>query len=318
MRERAHILICLLIFSLGECLLQAQPLRKYELSLNQDDLKSTLAHIASDDACGREPGTSGNTAVEQYLVARFRDMGLKPYNWSYTQSFKYNDTLTLRNVVGYLPSARHSSEYIVVCAHYDHLGAFGGRIYNGADDNASGVTALLALAELFSKMKQDGVGPGKNIFFVAFDGKELGMGGSKYFVDHLTIPRSSITCAVNMDIIGANLVPVGINDDYIIALGENSIDESYRGYLSYLCRTPYYKMDLDLSFYGSKNFTKMMYETSDQYPFVKAGIPAMLFTSAFNKHTLRPSDTVDIINFPLLRRRILVIFNFINKLCQPK
>jgi len=316
MNKRFLSFVIFLIFILNGRCVSSQNIRNYERLITMDKMESDLSFIASDAAQGRESGTSGNSAIEQFIVSRFRNLGLKPYNWTYTQSFNYEDSIPVRNVVGYLPAIHQSSEYIVVGAHYDHIGVLSDRIYNGADDNASGVTALLALAEAFQKMKDDGAGPRKNILFVAFDGKELDLCGSRYFVEHLNIPASSIICAVNMDIIGANLVPPGINDDYIIALGENTIDESYRGYLSYICRKALYKMDLDLTFYGSKNFTKMIYETGDQYPFVKKGIPAMLFTSAFNKHTLRPTDTIDIINFPLLRRRTLVIFNFINKLCS--
>ena len=87
------------------------------------------------------------------------------------------------------------------------------------------------------------------------------------------------------------------------------------GHLAYLCRRAAYKLDLDLTFYGSRDFYKMMYETSDQQPFARAGIPAVLFTSAFHQHTLKRSDTPAIIDYPLLRKRTLVIFNFINRLC---
>ena len=72
---------------------------------------------------------------------------------------------------------------------------------------------------------------------------------------------------------------------------------------------------IDLTFYGSRNFYKMMYETSDQHAFARAGIPAILFTSAFHEHTYKKTDKPDIINHPLLRKRTMVIFNFINRLC---
>ena len=72
---------------------------------------------------------------------------------------------------------------------------------------------------------------------------------------------------------------------------------------------------IDLTFYGSRNFAKMMYESSDQHPFARAGIPAVLFTSAFHEHTYKKTDTPAIIDYPLLRKRTQVIFQFVNRLC---
>ena len=294
----------------------AQDLRPYERLLQQADMQRDLEYIASDEVEGRESGSPGRMMVERYIVGRFKALGLKPWNWSYTQSVPLSDSVVMRNVVGWIPAVRPSDEYIIIGAHYDHIGKLAGRIYNGADDNASGVTVMLSLAQLFSAMKADGAGPRKNLIFIAFDGKEHNLGGSTYFVRTLEIPRKQITCAVNMDMIGTHLVPPGVNDSYMFALGENTLKECYRGYLEYICRKPLYKMDLDLTFYGSRNFYQMMYETSDQHPFVRAGIPAVLFTSAFHEHTYRPTDDVDIIDFPLLRRRTLVIFNFVARLCR--
>ncbi len=218
-------------------------------------------------------------------------------------------------MVGLLPATTTSDEYIVIGAHYDHLGKLGHTIYPGADDNASGVTALLSIARMFCAMKAQGAGPRKNLIFVAFDGKELDMAGSRWFVRHLPVPGEKITAMVNMDMLGTDLVPPGRNREYLFALGEDTLPETYQGYLSYLCHRAAYKLDLDLTFYGSSNFSKMMYKTSDQHPFARAGIPAVLFTSAFHEHTLKKTDTPAIINYPLLRKRTLVIFNFINRLC---
>jgi len=240
---------------------------------------------------------------------------LKPYNWTYTQSIPYQDSLILRNIVGYLPSSNLSDEYVIVGAHYDHLGELAGSVYSGADDNASGVTALLSLIEMFCAMKADGEGPQKNIIFVAFDGKELSMSGSEGFVRNLDIPKNKIVAAVNLDMLGTDLVPPHDMKEYLIVLGESTLNEKYRGFLKYICNRPEYAMDLDLTFYSSKAFTKMYYEMGDHHSFAKEGIPALLFTSAFHDHTYRPSDKPQIINFPLLRKRTMVVFQFINHLC---
>lgn len=294
---------------------EAQSLRAYENSVSAVQMEETLSYLAHDMTEGRASGSKGKELAEHFLVEQFRAIGLKPWNWNYTQSFRYNDTTIVRNVVGFLPASTPSNEYIIIGAHYDHLGRLGHTVYPGADDNASGVTALVSLARMFSALKADGRGPRKNLLFVAFDGKELNMAGSRYFVRHLSIPRSQITAMVNMDMLGTDLVPPRKNREYLFAVGESSLPESYQGYLSYICSRAFYKLDLDLTFYGSRNFYKMMYESSDQHPFVRAGIPAVLFTSAFHQHTLKKTDTPAIIDYALLRKRTQVIFNFINRLC---
>ena len=312
---------CAILLALALCLLSAAPvsraqsLRTYENLVRVQDEERILSYLAHDMTEGRAAGTKGKELAEHFIVEQFRSLGLKPWHWTYTQSFRYADSIAIRNIVGLLPASVPSDEYIVIGAHYDHLGKLGHTVYPGADDNASGVTALLSLVRMFTAMKADGVGPRKNLLFVAFDGKELDLAGSRYFVRHLGIPREQITAMVNMDMLGTDLVPPHRNREYLIALGENTLPETYRGYLSYITTRTLYKMDLDLTFYGSRDFTKMMYETSDQHPFAKAGIPAVMFTSAFHEHTYKRTDRPDIINYPLLRKRTLVIFNFINRLC---
>lgn len=309
---KKYCLIFLVLALTGN--IYAQDLRKYQKIVTQERQRDILSYVADDMTEGRESGGRGNDIVRNYIVRTFRNLGLKPVNWSYTQSFCYTDTVAVRNVLGCLPASVPSDEYIVVGAHYDHLGKLHGRVYNGADDNASGVTALISLAEMFSAMKKDGAGPRKNIIFVAFDGKELDMCGSEYFVKHLAGLPGKMVCAVNMDILGTSLVPTGDDRNYMMAIGEETLPEKYRGHLRYAGRWNY-KMDLTLSFYGSGEFTKLIYRTGDQQNFAEAGIPAVLFTSGFHQHTYKPTDKIDIIDFEILKNRTDVIFDFINYLC---
>lgn len=295
---------------------QSRALRTYENLVGVDEQRQMMDCLTHDLTEGRASGSAGKVLAEHYLIRKFRAIGLKPWNWTYTQSFKYNDSIAIRNVVGLLPATEPTDEYIVIGAHYDHLGRLGSSIYPGADDNASGVTALLSLARMFAAMKADGNGPRKNLLFVAFDGKELDLAGSRYFVRHLSVPRDRIKAMVNLDMLGTDLVPPRQNREYLFMLGENTLPENYRGYMSYICRRAFYRLDLDLTFYGSSRFSKMMYESSDQHPFARAGIPAVLFTSAFHQHTYKKTDTPEIIDFPLLRKRTQVIFHFINRLCS--
>ena len=212
---------------------RSQSLRTYENLVTAERLRSAVEYLADDMTQGRATGTSGKELAEHWIVEQFRSIGLVPWNWTYTQSFSYQDSIPVRNVVGLLPGTSATDEYIVIGAHYDHLGMLGHTIYPGADDNASGVAAMLSVARVFAAMRADGRGPRKNLLFVAFDGKELDMAGSRYFVRHLPIPKEKITAMVNLDMLGTDLVPPRKNPEYLFAIGEESLPASYQGYLAY-------------------------------------------------------------------------------------
>ena len=425
--QHFHHFIAILLFSISMISnASAQRASSYEQLIYQEKQEKILTYLADDMNEGRASGTNGNENAERLIVEKFKEYGLQPYHWNYTQSFMYDDSIAVRNVTGIIFASTPSDEYIIVSAHYDHIGKLHGTIYNGADDNASGVTALLNIAEMYGAMKRDGVGPHKNIIFVAFDGKELSMAGSKYFVKEmlsggstarsvdksttrtsptktgaitgnrttasttgtttasttgtttasttastpgtkngttsstvakatagtassattgttagttigatagttarrktspmtiissggLYIPKSKIICNINIDMLGTDFEPTGSNPEFIIMLGEERLNPKYQGIVSYICSRAKYKMDLDLTFYGSREFRKTYYTLSDQYSFAREGIPAVLFTSAFHRYTYKPTDDPDIINYPLLRKRTLVIYNFIDRLCK--
>lgn len=288
----------------------------YEHFPTEESLRATVSYLADDYNTGRAAGTAGNTRAERYIAERYKQFGLKPYNWAYTQSFRYRDSITLRNVVGVIPAIKPSDEYVIISAHYDHIGEINGRIYNGADDNASGVAALLGLAESFSAMREQGRGPKKNIIFVAFDGKELSMAGSRHFTKHLDTKAMKIVADVNIDIIGTDLVPTGRNREYIIAIGEESLPGKYRGHLPYICFRSDSRMDICQTFYGSADFTRMVYRNGDHWSFANRGIPAVFFTSGFHQHTYKQTDDVGIIDFNLLLKRTIVIKRYIDILCN--
>lgn len=310
---KKSLTILLLFVSL---LSRAQGFGYYGSLIEPDDQKRMLSFFASEAASGRCSGSLGNAIVGQYVVDVFRECALIPVNWTYTQSLRHNDSTVVRNVLGILPSSIPSDEYVIVSAHYDHLGTIGGRIYAGADDNASGLAAMLSLAKGLSRYRREGGYLGKNIIFVAFDGKELNMCGSEYFVKNLPCPKNKILCDVNIDMLGTDLVPPGKEKEYIFEIGEETLPHAYRGRLSTICFSSAYKMDLDQSFYGSRDFRKMFYSMSDQISFQKAGIPAVVFSSAFHHHTYKVTDTVEIINFPLLYKRTMLIFRFIVMVCD--
>lgn len=199
-------------------------------TINKESAKAYIGFLASDGVEGREAGRHGGRVAGEYVKSVLQDMGLKPLNEiSYFQPFeaysperqkrvrfsvhpdsiqKYSQLpahrkLELRNVLGYI-EGKNKNEYVVMGAHYDHLGMDevldGDKIYNGADDNASGVSAVLQIAKAFLA---SGEKPERTIVFALWDGEELGLLGSEYFMQ--TCPfASDIKGYVNFDMIGRN------------------------------------------------------------------------------------------------------------------
>ncbi len=182
------------------------------------DIRVDVVYLSSDLLEGRETGSEGEKLAAQYIASRFEKMGLKPggsnNTWYQSFDFKYNpnphggtggEDRTGKNVLGYLDNGAATT--VVIGAHYDHLGhgdfsslaANDKSIHNGADDNASGVAALLHIAEY---LKISGRAKSNNYLFMAFSGEELGLVGSKAFVNNPTIDITKVNYMINMDMVG--------------------------------------------------------------------------------------------------------------------
>ena len=256
----------MVLILLATAALQAQERRRslgpytmYEQIVYQAKQERLMTWLAHDMNHGRATGTRDAARVARYIETHFRQYGLEPFcAGSFYQPFLADSASGTvgRNVIGFVPSAVPSDEYVLITAHYDHLGVLDGNIYNGADDNASGVTVLLNLADMFGTMKKTRTGPDKNIIFAALDAKELNMAGSKHFVDHLIIGKDSIICAINIDQIGTVIEPVHEADtNFVIVLGEQTLRRQDRGLIDMCNRYYNIGLDIDHTFYGSENFT---------------------------------------------------------------
>ena len=314
------------------------PYTMYEQIIYQAKQERILEWLADDMSEGRATGTHAGMSAARFIEVLFRQYGLEPlFGSSFYQPFiadSLNGTIG-RNVAGIVRSAVPSDEYVLISAHYDHLGILNGNTYNGADDNASGVTVLLNLADMFGTMKKTKTGPDKNIIFAALDAKELNMAGSKALIDKLLseeestacttsdttdsasspeeefpgIPKDRIICAINIDQIGTVLEPVHEADtNFVIVLGENTLRKEHRGLIDMCNRYYNIGLDIDHTFYGSENFTELFYQLSDQTVFHQAGIPSLIFTSGFHRHTYKTTDDPDIISYPVMKKRTVLIF----------
>jgi Zn-dependent M28 family amino/carboxypeptidase len=172
--------------------------------LDARQLLADARTLSSDEMEGREAGRAGGARARAYVVERFKEAGLKPFGASYLQPFAFSRRGEAgrregANVVGYVPGTARADTCIVVSAHYDHLGVRDGQTFNGADDNASGVAGLLALAAHFVRKP-----PRHSIIFVAFDAEEAGGDGAKHFVSAPPVDLKRVALNVNLDMIGRN------------------------------------------------------------------------------------------------------------------
>lgn len=307
------ISILLMLIPMG---LTAQRSPDYSASITEDAQREAIGHLCDSIMEGRASGTPGSAAAAEYISTRFNQMELKPFYYRSAQSFRSQKGVRMRNLMGVVPAIEPSDQYIVVSAHYDHLGIIKDKVYPGADDNASGVAALLSIAEAFARMRRDSVGPGVNILFIAFDGKEYSMTGSRTFSSDMPISPSQVVCEINMDILGSTLVPPHKNPEYLIVLGRNTLPDKFRDIIAKCNLAKDMGLDIDYTFYGSDDFTKTMYKLGDHYPFYQHNIPALLFTSGFHQHTLKTTDTPEIIDHKVLLKRTRLIFNVINEMSR--
>jgi Zn-dependent M28 family amino/carboxypeptidase len=171
--------------------------------------------LASAEFGGRLTGSDGSRKAQAFLQSRFEALGLKPFGAAYAQPFGFTHTsikglLTAGrpyksaypsavNYVGYIAGSARPERFIVVSAHYDHLGIKAGKLYPGADDNASGVAAMLAIASWFKAHP-----PLHTIVFAAFDGEELGSQGARAFLAALPFPKEGLALNLNLDMVSHN------------------------------------------------------------------------------------------------------------------
>ena len=227
--KRDYLLLALLL--VGNITFAQSPIERALNTINRSSAEATINFLASDELQGREAGFHGSRVTSEYIVSLLQWMGVSPLADSYFQPFdayrkerqkkgrlevhpdsivklkqEVHQKLSMRNVLGMIPG-KNTKEYVIVGAHFDHLGIDpvldGNQIYNGADDNASGVSAVLQIARAFLASGQQ---PERNVIFAFWDGEEKGLLGSKYFVQ--TCPfLSQIKGYLNFDMIGRNNKP---------------------------------------------------------------------------------------------------------------
>jgi len=258
-------------------------LRTASDSITAAELQEHVATLADDVFEGRAVGTRGGRAAAQYIVKQLRASWLTPAGTEdgYFQPCGRGG----RNILVLLSGSdpRVNDQYVLVGAHYDHVGdgrmghAFGpiGNIYNGADDNASGCAAVLETIEALSVSHLD---TRRSVLFAFWDGEEMGMVGSNHWFDAPTIPPSAVRLAINLDMVGR------LRDGRLEVHGTRT---GY-GLRRFLSHANDKSMWLDFSWELAAN--------SDHWPFVEHQIPIVLLHTGLHEDYHRPNDDIDKIN----------------------
>ena len=213
----------------------------------------------------------------------------------------------VRNVLAAIPGSDPAlqNEWVVVGAHYDHLGLGDrnslapsqiGQIHHGADDNASGTAGVLELARLAAKNKQEFK---RSVLFMTFAGEELGLFGSSNFVNHPTVPLNSITAMINMDMIGR------LNNDRLLVGGVGT-SPSFKPWLEELNKATQLKLE----------YSESGYDASDHMSFNAKKIPVLFFFSGLHSDYHKPSDTSDKINADGAVRILSLAYTSLDKIAS--
>jgi Peptidase family M28 len=244
--------------------------------------------VLSGDAMeGRGMGTQGGAMARTLIISRFAELKLKTFGDSYEKPFEAGEgasKIKAANVVGYVEGSKHPDRFLVVTAHYDHLGIRDGQVYNGADDNASGVAVLLQLAAHFARER-----PVNSIIFAALDGEEEGLLGARALVKWLKEERRNVALDVNMDMVGHN------DRGELYASGAYHTPSLAPALKRLTARAP---VRLLLGHDRPEQKHDDWTNQSDQYAFHKAGIPFVYFGVEDHKDYHKPTDDFETITQP--------------------
>ena len=298
--------------------------RNAERVVSAELLESQVEFLTDTLIKGRATGSYGANETAFWISRQFRQAGLQSFGNNWFRSFRVADMVG-HNVLGFMPGKRESNRqmYVLVTAHYDNHGVIDGRLFPGADSNASGVVAMVNIARMFQKMKDLGRSYGKNLIFVGLDARERNSLGAEALWEDIrngrlkdpgtgeTITPSKIHSVVVLDILGSTLSPINRGrKDYLIMLGGGG----YSYDLQRANENPGLGLDLGFDYYGSEGFTDMFHsKVGDQKVFTREGSLCVVFTSGITMKTNKEEDDALSLNYEIFKRRVFLIFHWLTK-----
>lgn len=224
--------------------------------------------------------------------------------------FKITTTAKASNVLGMIEGTDKKDEYVFITAHYDHLGTRNDTtIYYGADDDGSGTTGVLEMAEAFAKARAAGKGPRRTIVFMTVSGEEKGLWGSEYYSNHPVFPLEKTSVDLNIDMIGRigeEYLKDKDSTNYVYVIGDDKLSSDLATITDQI-NSKNSKMKLDRK-YNDPNDKNRFYYRSDHYNFAEKGVPVIFYFNGVHADYHRPTDTPDKINYKLMAKRGQLVF----------
>jgi hypothetical protein len=289
---------------------------KYIDVITEQDLKTMLYVVASDEMEGRETGSKGQKKAGLYMIEQYKKNGIsfpkgaKDYYQTVPAAFlnaKRNENLPdSENIWAYIEGSEKPDEVLVISAHYDHVGIKNGDIYNGADDDGSGTVAVMEMAKAFAKAKKDGHGPKRSILFLHVTGEEHGLHGSRYYSENPLFPIANTIADINIDMIGRRDVEHAQTNNYVYVIGADRLSSDLHNAVVSQ-NEKYTKVALDFKFNDPKD-PNHFYERSDHYNFAKHGIPAVFFFNGVHEDYHGKGDEPEKIEYDALTKRTKLAF----------
>ena len=323
MRSIINILLVIPFFSFS------QENIKYSNTININDLYDHVEILSSDSLEGRETGKPGQKMAAHYIANHFKNIGIPAFKRNtyfqkfkvksqrhvckcddcdltfFKRIFKSNQTIRGENVLGYIEGTDLKDELIIITAHYDHLGKHDSLIFNGADDDASGVAGAMEIAEAFMIAKKEGYGPRRSILIMPVSGEEKGLLGSEYYTDNPIYPLENTIANLNIDMIG-RLDDWHDNGNYVYLIGSDRLSLELHN-LNEEINAKYIGLDLDYRFNDEEDPNRYYYR-SDHYNFAKNNIPVIFYFNGIHEDYHRPSDTIEKLDFNKIETITKLIF----------
>ena len=287
----------------------AQP---FGQTITEQDLKELLYVYASDFFQGRETGTLGQQRAVQFLREFYEQNSIKAASGTdnYFQKMELTikgETVNTENVVAIIEGKTKPEEYIVISSHLDHIGLENGAFNNGADDDGSGTVALLEIAQAFQAAVDAGEGPDRSIVFLHVSGEEKGLLGSKYYTNNPLYPLANTIANLNIDMVGrTDPKRTEGRREYVYLIGSNRLSTDLHE-ISEAANKATLNLDLDYT-YNAPDDPNRFYFRSDHYNFAKNNIPVIFYFNGTHADYHKPTDTVEKIEFDLLKLRTQLVF----------
>ncbi len=230
---------------------------------------------------------------------------IKPATIGYKITRK-SDIMWTENVLGYLEGTDKKEELIIVTSHYDHIGKQGDEINNGADDDGSGTTSVMEIAQAFAEAKKAGHGPRRSMLFMTVTGEEKGLLGSQYYVENPVFPLENTMVNFNIDMIGRHDPQHDDDLDFVYLVGSDKLSSELHE-LSEMANSTFTNLSLDYA-YNDENHPDRIYYRSDHWNFAKNDIPVIFYFSGIHEDYHKPSDTIDKIEFDILEKRARLVY----------